>query len=72
MILTHDLDFGRIVALSQASFPSVVAFRLTDMRRDNVNRHLFLVISRFSQELLAGTLISVTDETIRVRRLPID
>jgi len=72
VILTHDLDFGRIVALSQASFPSVVTFRLTDMRRDNVNRHLLLVISRFSQEPLAGTLISVTDDAIRVRQLSID
>jgi len=72
VILTHDLDFGRIVALSQANFPSVVTFRLTDMRRDNVHSHLRIIISRFSHELLDGALISVTDEAIRVRRLPIN
>ena len=32
VILTHDLDFGRIVALSRGQLPSVITFRLTDMR----------------------------------------
>lgn len=32
VILTHDLDFGRIIALSQSRLPSVVTFRLSDMR----------------------------------------
>ena len=37
IILTHDLDFGRIVALSRARAPSVVTFRLDDMRAGEVN-----------------------------------
>jgi signal transduction histidine kinase len=39
-VLTHDLDFGRIVALSRARVPSVVTFRLGDMRAAEVNRQL--------------------------------
>ena len=35
VILTHDLDFGRIVALSRESLPSVVTFHLQDMRATN-------------------------------------
>ena len=70
--LTHDLDFGRIVALSRAGLPSVTTFRLVDMRSDNVNRHLIDLLERFSDELSAGALASVSDETIRICRLPID
>ena len=31
IVLTHDLDFGRLVALSRAGQPSVITFRLADM-----------------------------------------
>ena len=31
IILTHDLDFGRLIALSQMQLPSVVTFRLDIM-----------------------------------------
>ena len=31
VILTHDLDFSRIMALSQSHQPSVITFRLSSM-----------------------------------------
>lgn len=71
IILTHDLDFGRIVALSRGQLPSVVTFRLTDMRAAEVNRRLEDVLERFAALLEEGALISVTDEAVRVRRLPV-
>ena len=37
VILTHDLDFGRIVALGGDRIPSVITFRLADMRPNVVN-----------------------------------
>lgn len=70
IILTHDLDFGRIVSLSKARVPSVVTFRLADMRAGEVNRHLDELIARFAAALERGALISVTDQGIRVRHLP--
>ena len=71
IILTHDLDFGRIVALSSKRWPSVITFRLEDMRAVQVNRHLGYALDRFADDLDAGALISVRDEAIRVRRLPV-
>ena len=50
VILTHDLDFGRIVALSQAGVPSVITFRLQDMRPVRVNRYLIEVLTRFAEQ----------------------
>jgi hypothetical protein len=42
------------------------------MRHENVNTQILDIISRFSQELLDGALISVTDDAVRVRFLPLD
>ena len=71
IILAHDLDFGRLVALSGERLPSVITFRLNDMRPVVVSRHLEEVILRFATELVKGALISVTSHAIRVRRLPV-
>lgn len=70
-ILTHDLDFGRLVAMSRQNLPSVITFRLTDMRAHNVNNQLQVILDRFVEELESGALVSVTDQAIRIRRLPV-
>ena len=71
VVLTHDLDFGRIVAVSGATVPSVITFRLQDMRPAQVNRYLAGVLARFTAELEAGALVSVNERAIRVRPLPV-
>jgi len=71
VILTHDLDFGRIIAVSGASIPSVITFRLGDMRPGQVNRYLTEVLTHFGKRLEAGALISVNERGIRARPLPI-
>jgi predicted nuclease of predicted toxin-antitoxin system len=71
IVLTNDLDFGDLLAASGAGLPSVILLRLDDMRPDNVNRYLSTVINRYAGELDKGAIISVSDQNIRVRRLPI-
>ena len=71
-IITHDLDFGRIVALSGETVPSIVTLRLTDMTPTRVNVALKPVLDDAGQSLEAGALVTVTDGGIRVRALPID
>lgn len=71
IILTHDLDFGRIVALGGTRVPSVITFRLSDMRPSQVNQRLLSVLERFAEQLGMGALVSVTDNGIRVRSLPV-
>lgn len=71
IILTHDLDFGRLIALSQSSHPSVITFRLNNMQPAQVNHYLAEVLTRFTDELEAGALVSINERTIRVRTLPI-
>lgn len=71
VLLTTDLDFADLLAHSWAQLPSVILFRLRDMRPDNVNEYLARVLDRFSQELATGAVISVTERELRVRPLPI-
>lgn len=71
IVLTHDLDFGELLAISRAELPSVITFRLRDMRADNVNRHLVALLARHPSSLEQGAIITVTERRIRVRALPI-
>ena len=70
-ILTHDLDFGRIVALSQAGLPSVITFRLNDMRASAVNQYLDTILTSLAHEIESGALVSVNEQSIRIRKLPV-
>ena len=71
VILTHDLGFGRIVALGGTRVPSVITLRLSDMHPNQINQYLIAVLERFTEQLEMGALVSVTDDGIRVRSLPI-
>lgn len=70
VILTMDLDFGYLLAISNQSLPSAVIFRLSDERAETVNRRLGELLDKYAEELVAGAVASVSDRTIRVRRLP--
>ena len=72
IILTHDLDFGKLLAFSGEKLPSVVIFRLRNMRPENVNRFCERVIDRFSDSLEQGAILSVGDKKIRSHVLPVN
>ncbi len=71
-IITHDLDFGRIVALSGNTVPSIVTLRLTNMTPTKVNTALDAVLNETAKSLDRGALVTITDKGIRVRTLPIN
>jgi predicted nuclease of predicted toxin-antitoxin system len=71
IVLTMDLDFGYLLAISADSLPSVVLFRLSDERSEFVNRRMASVLAESAEALAAGAIVSVSDTTFRVRRLPI-
>ena len=71
VLLTADLDFGYLMAISRFRMPSVILFRLEDMRPVSVNQRLGEVLRRFETNLVTGSFITVTQSRIRVRQLPI-
>jgi len=71
VLITHDLDFGELVAASGAKLPSVVLFRLRNMRPKQVNGYIEKVLAQHQNVLEQGAIISVTEGQIRVRLLPL-
>lgn len=71
ILLTHDLDFGELIAVSGGRLPSIVVFRLRNMRPEMVSRYLQGIIDQHWESLEKGAIISVTEGQIRVRLLPL-
>ena len=71
VLLTHDLDFGELLAASGGNLPSVIIFRLKDMRAENVNSHLFSILEKQSPALEKGVVCSVSERKVRIRTLPL-
>lgn len=72
VVLTHDVDFGELVALGGARLPSVVIFRLRNRHPRNVNHYLRMLVTDHQPALEEGAICSVTESHIRVRALPLE
>ena len=72
ILLTHDLDFGELIAASGGNAPSVIIFRLRNMNPKNVNRFLNGIITEHRDALEKGAIVSVTEGRVRVRLLPLN
>lgn len=70
ILLTFDLDFGEILALSGDRQVSVVLFRLRDARSAKQIEHLQRVLAESSRALMEGSVVVVEDGRYRVRLLP--
>jgi predicted nuclease of predicted toxin-antitoxin system len=71
ILLTMDLDFGYLMAVSGEQMPSVVLLRMGNDSADNVSRRLSDVLSLPDIDWEAGIFVTVTDSVVRVRRLPL-
>lgn len=71
IVLTMDLGFGYLLTISRQQFPSLIIFRLEDESSDNLNRKLQMIFNHHLDDLEAGSVLSVGERRIRVRRLPI-
>jgi len=70
-LLTQDLDFSAIVTLTEKNAPSLISLRLSSSRIEYVNTVLQKVLPALEQDVLDGTMVTVEDQRIRRRRLPL-
>lgn len=68
IILTFDLDFGEIVALSGGRRVSVILFRLHNTRTPHVIDRLHRVLEDSAQALDQGAIVVVQESRHRIRR----
>jgi len=70
-ILTNDLDFSRIMALSKEEFPSIITFRLGAMNENLFREIVKLNFSELIESAQEGNLITIDEGGIRIRKLPL-
>jgi|SRR5271155_1858952 len=71
VVVTLDADFHAQLALSAASGPSVIRIRVEGLRAQKLAELLAIVLKVSREDLLHGAMISVTESSVRIRRLPL-
>lgn len=72
VIVTADTDFGTLLALSGASGPSVVLLRRSGRHVPERARIVLLVLDLVAVQLTTGAVVTVDNERVRIRPLPVD
>ncbi len=70
VVLTHDLDFGAILATTQALGPSVVQVRTQDVMPRSFGHRLVQVLEQYKSDIEKGALVILDEAKSRVRILP--
>jgi len=71
VVLTHDLDFGTILAVTQGEKPSVVQIRSEDVSPDVIGRPVVNALRQMAAELDEGALLTIDPGRTRLRLLPL-
>jgi predicted nuclease of predicted toxin-antitoxin system len=71
IVFTHDLDFGAILAATQAQAPSVIQVRTQDVMPAHLEPVIVAALQQYEAELEAGALVIVHEGRLRVRVLPL-
>ena len=72
VLFTHDLDFGAILAATNAENPSVIQVRVQDVAPERLSKVIIAAIHQFEGYLSTGALITIDDKSSRARILPIN
>lgn len=71
IVLTHDLDFGAILAATQGNKPSVIQVRASDISPTAIARQVISALHQMRVELFEGALLSIDLHRTRLRLLPL-
>ena len=72
IVISGDTDFGALLALARESSPSVILFRQRTRRRAELQASALLRnLDSIADALVAGAVVIIEDDRIRVRRLPL-
>jgi predicted nuclease of predicted toxin-antitoxin system len=72
VLISADTDFGTLLAREGADRPSIMLIRRLSGRRATEQAAIILAnLDVVSEDLDSGAVVVLTDEWVRVRRLPI-
>ncbi|MDO9010515.1 MAG: DUF5615 family PIN-like protein [Gallionella sp.] len=71
VVLTHDLDFGAILAATHGEKPSVVQIRAENVSPDVIGKQVIIALRQMTPELEEGALLTIDPSRTRLRLLPL-
>jgi len=71
VVLTHDLDFAAILAITHGKKPSVVQFRTSDISPEHLASQTILALRHAESDLESGALLTIEPDRSRLRILPL-
>ena len=71
IIITQDLDFSMLIAVGKYNQPSLVTLRLSSAKPDVITQRLLEVLPQLEEELTQGSALTIDDNSVRIRKLPI-
>lgn len=71
VVLTSDLDFGTILAVTQGEKPSVVQLRSDNLTHERIGKQVVDALQQLENELVQGALVTIEPERTRLRILPL-
>lgn len=71
VVVTLDADFHALLAFAGAIGPSAIRVRIEGLRAEELANLLTKALEVCSEEVRQGAMVSVTDNGVRVRRLPL-
>lgn len=71
VVVTHDLDFSAILAVTHGGKPSVVQIRADDVGPDVIGTQVIAALRQMKAELEAGALLTIEPARSRLRLLPL-
>jgi len=70
IVVSADTDFGELLARDRVGLPSVILLRRNHRPDDQVRTILHALVD-VADDLLAGAIVVIVEDRLRIRRLPI-
>ncbi|MGA7617710.1 MAG: DUF5615 family PIN-like protein [Thermoanaerobaculia bacterium] len=71
VVVTRDLDFSDLLALSSQRLPTVIQIRMVDVLNEELVAMILALVESHAEAIQAGCLISVDERGARARLLPL-
>ncbi len=71
VVLTHDLDFSAILAVTGGDKPSVAQIRAEDVTPEAIGPVVIAALRQMEAELTQGALVTIEAQRSRLRLLPL-
>jgi predicted nuclease of predicted toxin-antitoxin system len=72
VLITHDLDYGNLLAFSGETAPSIVILRLRNTHLDNLYARIANSWPQIEEALRSGAIVVLEDAAVRIRPLPVE